>query len=131
VAEPWTSPGFIDDIVALQRERRMAATGELQFHDRSPVCTLALARWLGFAPSKALKAELERIEWEKAYERKVLFVQNLGFITPTDARRISLEDALRFEAIHSEAYRELGYECVAILAASLPERLDLLKAAIG
>lgn len=131
VAEPWTSPRFIDDIVAVQRERRLAATGAVQFHDRSPICTLALARWLGFQPSKALTAELARIEREPVYERRVLFVENLGFITPTDARRIGFEDALRFEALHAEVYRELGYDCVAIPAAPLPERLDLLKAAIG
>lgn len=131
VDQPWTSPKFIDDIVTLQRERQLAASGELQFHDRSPVCTLALARWLGFEPTDALEAELERIEREGVYERRVLFVQNLGFITPTDARRISFEDSLRFEAVHAETYRELGYDCVAIPAAPLPERLAVLKAVIG
>jgi len=35
VAEPWTDPSFIDRIVALQRHRRLAASGETQFHDRS------------------------------------------------------------------------------------------------
>jgi predicted ATPase len=129
--EPWTSPKFIDEIVALQRKRRLAATGELQFHDRSPICTLALARWLGFEPSEALRAELERVERERVYERKVLFVQNLGFITPTDARRIGIEDSLRFEAVHAEVYRELGYECVTIPAAPAPQRLVMLKTAVG
>lgn len=131
VAGPWTSPKFIDDIVAVQRQRLAAATSELQFHDRSPVCTLALARWLGFEPSEALRTELERIARERVYERRVLFVQNLGFITPTGARRISFEDSLRFEALHAETYRELGYDCVAIPTAPAPQRLALLKTAIG
>ena len=131
VSEPWASPKFIDDIVALQRERRLAAIGDLQFHDRSAICTLALARWLGFEPSEALRAELERIEREGVYESQVLFVQNLGFVTPTDARRISFEDSLRFEAVHAEVYRELGYECVTIPAAPAPQRLVMLKAAVG
>jgi len=131
VAEPWSAPKFIDDIVALQRERQLAAAGALQFYDRSPVCTLALVRWLGFEPTKALVTELDRIEQERVYERRVLFVQNLGFMTPTKARRIGFEDSLRFEAVHAEAYRELGYDCVAIPAAPGPPRVELLKAALG
>lgn len=130
VAEPWASPKFIDDLVEVQRARQAAADGVLQFYDRSPVCTLALARWLGYEPSGALQAELDRIEREQVYERQVLFVQNLGFITPTAARRINFEDSLRFEAVHAETYRELGYECVPIPAMPLPERLAILKAAI-
>ncbi|MGE5502683.1 MAG: AAA family ATPase [Ignavibacteriales bacterium] len=131
VAEPWTSPKFIDDILTLQRERQLAACGSLQFCDRSPVCTLALARWLRFEPSEPLRAELDRIQRERVYDRRVLFVQNLGFVTRTDARRISFEDSLRFEAVHADAYRELGYELLPIPAAPLRERLELLKAAIG
>jgi predicted ATPase len=45
VAEPWTLPSFIDDVVDLQRRRqlrRVADGDELQFHDRSAICTAAL-----------------------------------------------------------------------------------------
>ena len=43
VAEPWTDPGFIDAIVALQKRREARAVGDPVFFDRSPVCALALA----------------------------------------------------------------------------------------
>ena len=46
IAEPWTRPEFIDAVVSLQqtRERRVVcATGLIQFHDRSVVCTARIA----------------------------------------------------------------------------------------
>jgi len=120
VAEPWTDPGFVDAIVRLQRQRVTQAVGEIAFFDRSPVCALALARFLGHPVSPLLKAELERIEG--LYQRRVFLVQGLGFITPTAARRISLEDALRFEAVHEEAYHELGYDLIPIAPGPPAER---------
>ena len=45
-AEPWTSPSFIDAVVDLQRQAQIRASyqpGNVQFHDRSVVCTAALA----------------------------------------------------------------------------------------
>jgi hypothetical protein len=51
--EPWTSPSFIDKIVTLQRQRqtRLASREPASvFFDRSPACTLALSRYLGFPP---------------------------------------------------------------------------------
>ena len=126
-AEPWTLPRFIEDIVRLQRqrqERAEALAGSVQIFDRSPVCTLALARHLGFAPPDALVRELERIQRLGLYERRVLFVESLGFITNTDVRRISLEEARRFGALHEAAYRELGYQLVRIAPASVEARAD-------
>ena len=61
VAEPWTDPGFTDRIVALQRQRRLAATGGTQFHDRSAFCTEALATFLGHPPSDRLRNEIEEL----------------------------------------------------------------------
>jgi predicted ATPase len=62
VAEPWTHPLFIDAIAALQRQRRVRAsheTGEVQFHDRSAICTAALAVYLGScAPRNAFSGLL-------------------------------------------------------------------------
>ena len=50
---PWEEPSFTDKIVALQRQRQERAlagrNGQVVFFDRSPVCTLALSRYLGFA----------------------------------------------------------------------------------
>src|SRR5438270_12927347 len=51
VAEPWKHPPFIDTIVELQRRRQLLAsrdTDEVQFHDRSAICTAALALYLGY-----------------------------------------------------------------------------------
>lgn len=96
-------PSFIDAVVDLQRRRELRAAPELakvQFHDRSVVCTAALAAYLGFPFSALLEQELERVRSEEVFQRKVLFSRNLGFVAPTEARRISYEEALRFEAIH-------------------------------
>lgn len=128
VAEPWTDPGFIDAIVGLQRQREARAVGEVVFFDRSPVCVLALARFLGHPVSPLLRDELARIAG--MYERRVFLVRGLGFVTPTAARRISLEDALAFERIHEAAYAELGYELVSVAPGPVAERVTAVLHAI-
>ena len=132
--EPWTHPSFIDAVARLQREREIRAThqpDEVQFHDRCVVCTAALATYLGYGFSPFLAAELERVKEEAIFERQVFFIRNLGFVTPTEARRISYEDSVRFERIHEETYRKLGYEPMWIEPNSLAERVNLIKDAIG
>ena len=134
IAEPWLRPDFIDRIVALQRQRQSRAdalAAPMQFFDRSPVCSYALAKFLGVPPSDRLLAELARIERERIYEADVLFIDNLGFCTPTEARRIGFEDALRFERVHEEAYRALGYRCIHIAAGGVVERARRILAAVG
>jgi predicted ATPase len=128
VAEPWKSPAFIDRIVALQARRRGRLADAIQFHDRSAFCTAALADHLGYPPSEALTRELERLKQEAFYEQRVFFVQSLGFVTPTAARRISLEDARRFEAVHEKTYRLHGFELIPISAGSV---LDRVAAILG
>lgn len=131
VAEPWTQAGFIDVIVELQRQRLLDASGKsegVQFHDRSALCTAALARYLGYAASDVLARELERIRREKTYQTRVFFIRNLGFVAATEARRISFEESLRFERIHEETYREFGFELVFIEAGRLVERVAAIKA---
>ena len=132
VVEHWKAPSFIDDILALQRRRQLRADAwpdDLVFFDRSPICTWALCEFLGREPTERLKAEVARIEREAVFQRRVLFIRNLGFVTPTEARRISFEDTLRFEAVHAEVYRRFGYELVEVPAASLDERLAIITAA--
>ena len=124
VAEPWTAPGFLDRILARQLQRQAFCAAPVQLLDRSPVCTLALAVYSGLSPSPAL-LEAARSD---AYERQVLFVRPLGFITPTAARRISYADSLRFERIHEEVYRELGYTPVDVPAAPVEARVALVEA---
>jgi predicted ATPase len=134
VAEPWTHPQFIDAVVDLQRRRQLGASSEVadvQFHDRSVVCTAALAAYLGHPVSGALAGELERIRTEAIFQKRVFFIRNLGFITPTEARRISFEETLRFERTHEETYRDLGFEIVSIKPGHLLDRAAAIKAAIA
>jgi len=60
----------------------------------------------------------------------VFLIRSLGFITPTEARRISVEEAVRFEKIHEETYRDFGFELVSIEPGSVAERVGIIKAAI-
>ncbi|WP_329281428.1 AAA family ATPase [Streptomyces sp. NBC_01451] len=129
--EPWSRASFIDEIVALQRQRQLEATGSVRVFDRSPVCTHALATHLGWPVSRALEAELDRIAWEGVYERQVLFVRNLGFCEPTTARRISFQESLAFERIHEESYRAFGYEIVDIPADDLAHRVAMVSSRIA
>jgi predicted ATPase len=46
----------------------------------------------------------------------------------TAARRITLADALTFERIHEDTYRELGFELVEVPAAPLPARMAVIYA---
>jgi predicted ATPase len=133
IHEPWNDASFIDTIARLQRDRQIRAGHQLddvQFHDRSVVCTAALAAYLGYPFSAFLTSELERIRTEAVYDRRVFFIRNLGFIVPTEARRITLEDALRFEKVHEETYRTFGFELVPIEPGPVLERVNRVKAAI-
>lgn len=127
--QPWTHPSFIDAVANLQRDRQIRAAyqpDEIQFHDRSVVCTAALAVYLDFPFSPLLLRELERVKKEAIYQNRVFFIRNLGFITPTDAPRISFEETLRFEKIHEETYRDFGFELVSVEPGSLVERVRMI-----
>lgn len=133
IVEPWRHSSFIDTIVRLQKDRQIRASYEpegVQFHDRCVVCTAALAVYLGYRYSPFLTTELERIKKKTVFENRVFFVRNLGFITPTEARRITFEETLRFEGIHEEIYREFGFELVSIEPGTLKDRVDAIKSAI-
>ncbi len=132
-AEPWTVPSFIDAIADLQKQRQIRASnqpGDLQFHDRSVVCTAVLALYLGYPTSVFLMRELERVSKEAIYEKRAFFIRNLGFITPTEARRISFEETLRFEKVHEETYRSFGFELFSVERGDLLQRVSVIKAAI-
>ncbi|HEX3352788.1 MAG TPA: AAA family ATPase [Terriglobales bacterium] len=132
--QPWMHPSFIDEIARLQRDRQIRAScqpDQVQFHDRSIVCTAALAIYLGHPFSPVLASELERIKKEAIYQPRVFLVRNLGFITATEARRISFEETVRFEKIHEETYRDFGFELLSVEPGSVTERASVIKAAIG
>ena len=94
------------------------------------MCTAALAVYLEYPFSSFLASELERVKKEGIYQNRVFFIRNLGFITPTDARRISFEETVRFEKIHEETYRDFGFELVSVEPGSVVERVSMIKAAI-
>jgi predicted ATPase len=130
IAEPWTRPEFIDAIVSLQqtRERRAVLVEDtVQFHDRSVVCTAALADYLGFPRPHNLLQELDRVKAENIFQSRVLFLKNLGFITATVARRITYKETVRFEEIHERTYREFGFEIIPIDPGSVSERVKQIK----
>ena len=131
--EIWRYPSFIDAIARLQRDRQMRAScqpDDVQFHDRCTVCTAALAVYLGHPFSPFLTDELERVKKEALFQDRVFFIRNPGFVTPTEARRITYEETVRFERIHVETYREFGYEPVFVEPGSVTERVNVIKAAI-
>jgi predicted ATPase len=124
--EPWLQHDFIDTIVRLQKQRQLEAStspDELQWYDRSPICTLALSRYLGYPASPSLLEEIERIEREGIYQKRVFFIGNLGFCQPTEARKITFEESLVFEKIHEETYTSLGYGLLKIAPDALSERV--------
>ena len=57
-------------------------------------------------------------------------IRNLGFVTPSEARRISFEDTVRFEKIHEETCRGFGFELISVEPGSLVERVGIIKAAV-
>lgn len=103
-------------------------TKRIQFYDRSPICTHALATHLGYPISPTLSAEIDRITSAQTYERQVFFIRNLGFVEPTAARRISYADALEFERVHERGYREFGYELIDVPAGSVADRVAAVVA---
>ena len=131
--QPWMEPSFTDMVASLQKDRQIRAArqpDEIQFHDRCVVCTAALAVYLGYPCSLFLAGELERIRRDAIYQSRVFFIRNLGFVAPTEARRISFEETVRFEKIHEETYRDFGFELVSVEPGSLAERVNMIKAAI-
>ncbi|MGH3172009.1 MAG: AAA family ATPase [Trebonia sp.] len=122
-------------ILALQRRRREAATDSVAnssvFFDRSPVCTLALSRYLGFEPPESLVRETGRVVAERTYETTVFFIRNQGSVRNTAARRISFEDSLDFERVHEKTYLDLGFRHAGGPAGPLARRAAVIEQAIG
>jgi predicted ATPase len=133
--DPSSHPDFIDKILTLQRSRELLARPACDddrpvFFDRSPVCTLALSRFLGLPPSPMLTDEIDRVRRDLVYGETVFFVRSLGFMTPTAARRISLADSLVFEDVHEQTYRELGFRLIEVPAGPLADRVEQVRFAV-
>jgi predicted ATPase len=135
IDEPWRNPDFIGLIFDEQIRRIKQATGaesRMQFHDRSPFCTCALSVHLGFGMSASQQQSLNWLIGSGMFERHVFFMENLGFVEQTEARRIRFDDALIFEAIHRDVYLQFGFTLVPIQARPVPERVAMvLKASEG
>ena len=120
IEKPWEQPDFVDQITRIQKERQMNAAGDLQFYDRSPFCTYALGKYLThhknteFKTSPVLLDEIDCCLKNGVYQNQIFFFENLGFIEHTDARKISYEDALVFEQIHLDVYKEFGFDIIMV-----------------
>jgi predicted ATPase len=131
--EPWGDPPFIGAIVRLQSHRQHEPVREgatVQVHDRSVVCTLALARWMGFPVTAELRQAVGRVTEGGLFDRRVFFVRPFGFCERTAARRISYEDSLAFERIHETEYLRLGFELVDIPPGPVQQRAALIDACL-
>jgi predicted ATPase len=127
--EAWRDPLFIDAIVQLQSHRqheRVREGAAVQVHDRSVVCTLALARWLGYPVTVELKEAVAQVTDGARFDRRVFFVRPLGFCEPTPARRISYEDSLAFERVHETEYLRLGFDLVDVPPGLVQQRAALI-----
>ena len=82
---PWEEPNFVDQITHMQKDRQMNATGDLQFYDRSPFCSLALLDYL-FPPPKEpllrqqIENKLTRLIHTKLFQPTVFFFEQLESI---------------------------------------------------
>ncbi len=133
VEEPWAREDFCERIAAVQRDRQLAAVDgsvAVQVFDRSPLCTVALARYLGRPVGPLLAAEVDRVLRAQVYEPVVFFVRPLGFVKPTAARRISYAESLVFERVHEAVYREHGFGLLEVPAAPVVDRVDFVLSRI-
>ncbi len=126
---PHEHPQFIEAITHLQVLRAKNVTaGPVQFHDRSVFCTVALAEFLGHLVPPAL--EQAAADARDRFEPQVLFVRLLGFIQKTEARQISWEDSVRFEAVHEAVYRRYGFALNYVQAADIDARTAAVLASV-
>jgi predicted ATPase len=131
--EPWAEADFIESVVGIQKRRQIeaAASGAaVELYDRSPICTAALVEYLERSMTPPLQQELDRIARERLYDRRVLFVRNIGVCEPTAARRITLAESLRFEEMHERTYIAFGYELVDVAPDTIGARADFVQARI-
>jgi hypothetical protein len=88
----------------------------VQVHDRSPLCTVALAQYLRHPVTPLLAGEVARMIREQMYEQPVFLLCPLGLIKPTAARRINYADSAEFGAMHEQVYLEYGFDIVHVTA---------------
>ncbi|MDF2578352.1 MAG: ATPase [Chlamydiales bacterium] len=129
VKEPWLALDFKDKVALLQRQRQEIVDvnrSKVVFFDRSPVDTYVLCRYFQVQPTQVLLEEIARITRESIYCKKVFFIMNMGFCQQTEARCVSLEEALYLEQLHDEVYKALGYELIKVTAGSIQNRIKAI-----
>jgi predicted ATPase len=134
ITESWRDQSFTERIATLQEIRLASAAPlpvPLQFHDRSIFCTHALAEYLEHPIPPSLDSAIEQALAQGTFQPRVFFVRLLGFITHTEARRISLEDSQRFERVHEATYRRFGFDLIDIAPGSIDERIATVLAAVA
>lgn len=75
---------------------------------------LSYSKNIEFTPSPILLDEIDRCLKNSVYQNNVFFFENLGFVTHTDARKISYKDTLIFEQIHLDMYKEFGFDIMIV-----------------
>ncbi len=118
IPRPWENITFIDKVTHVQIDRQVIANqsalkGSI-FFDRSPICTRALCTFLKYKPPKILLNEIKRMRDLNIYDNKVFFIENLGYVEQTLARRINYKEVILFETIHRETYAEFGFNLIEI-----------------
>jgi predicted ATPase len=78
-----------------------------------------------------MTAPRSAIRRENVYRPEVFFVRSLGFVTPTEARRINLADSIRFGELHEETYLAHGFKLIYLNAASAFQRVGSIKISGG
>lgn len=127
IPEPWTDPAFIIKILELQIQREKMAnesTYDIQIFDRSPICTYALCKFLDYPIPQILHQEIMRMQNANVYETDVFFIDNLGYVQLTSARKISFQTALEFEQLHKDIYHQFGYNLIHIFPMQIKKRAD-------
>jgi predicted ATPase len=127
---PWIDyskfgPAVADESVILEVDIPDAA--DLVFQDRSLIDTIAYCRLNGF---ESFIPEVER-RIKVARYTLALFCEPVGTYTATDVRRETAEEAQRTHDFLAEAYDHSGITVVHLPAVPVPERLELVRAALS
>lgn len=81
---------------------------------------------MNYTIPQELPKEINRITRENVYEPNVFFINNLGYIEKTAARKINFNDALNFEKLHKNIYQQFGYRLIHIPAIEIQKRTDII-----
>jgi hypothetical protein len=73
-------------------------------------------------PTPVLLDEIDSCLKNSVYQSKVFIFDTLGFIEHTDAHKISYEDALIFEQIHVDVYKQFVFNIM-----MLPKALTIIQ----